>query len=137
MDVKCTKAVSWPDRLGFLSNADGAGLGIALGWHASGPLKQALRSAIRASHALATVIQHIRSQDPYRAVNIVAHSMGGLCNPANLASFCLWGDIGRIILLNGAVFRPCVAAALRSNAGRSAELFNVVSGENAFYDVAV
>lgn len=134
MDAKCTKAVSWPERLGFLSNADDAGLGIAFGWQASGSLKQALRSAIRASHALAAVIRHIRSQDPYRAVNIVAHSMGAYVTLQTLHRLTV-GDIGRIILLNGAVFRPCVAAALRSNAGRSAELFNVVSGENAFYDV--
>lgn len=134
IDGKCTKAASWPNRLGFLSKEGNTGLGIAFGWHARGSLKQALRSAIRASHALATLIQQIREQEPYRPINVVAHSMGAYLALQTLHRLSA-GDIGRIILLNGAVFRPCAAAALRTPAGRGAERFNVVSGENAFYDV--
>ena len=126
--------MSWPKRLGYLSPNPDSGVGVAFGWNARGPLKQALRSAIRASHALATLVQQLRRQDPNRPVNLVAHSMGAYVALQALHRLSM-GDIGRIILLNGAVFRPSAAEALRTDAGQGAELFNVVSGENAFYDI--
>jgi len=36
IDAACTKAVSWPDRLGFLSQSENSGVGIAFGWQARG-----------------------------------------------------------------------------------------------------
>ncbi|SMP19546.1 alpha/beta fold hydrolase [Shimia sagamensis] len=134
LDASSSKVVSWPKRLGYLSPTSNCGVGVAFGWNARGSLKQALRSAIRASHALATLVQQLRMQDPHRPVNVVAHSMGAYVALQALHRLTV-GDIGRIILLNGAVFRPSVAAALRTDAGHGAELFNVVSGENAFYDI--
>ncbi|MEC8197081.1 MAG: alpha/beta hydrolase [Pseudomonadota bacterium] len=134
IDAACTKAVSWPDRLGFLSQSENSGVGIAFGWQARGSLKQALRSAVRASFALATLIRIIRRVTPQRRINLVAHSMGAYLALQTLHRLAT-GDIGRIIFLNGAVFRPCVATALRTDAGKTAELFNIVSSENTFYDI--
>ncbi len=133
-DVACRKGISWPQRLGYLDDTDESGLGIAFGWQARGSLKSALRSAVRASHALAELIKTLRHRAPHRPVNLIGHSMGAYVALGTLSRLNS-GDIGRIILLNGAVFRPCAAAALRTNAGRTAELFNVVSRENAFYDL--
>jgi pimeloyl-ACP methyl ester carboxylesterase len=134
IDAACTKAVSWPDRLGFLSQSANSGVGIAFGWHARGSLKQALRSAVRASFALVTLIQILRREAPHRRVNLVAHSMGAYLALQTMHRLST-GDVGRIIFLNGAVFRPCVATALRTDAGKTAELFNIVSSENTFYDI--
>ncbi|WP_294220787.1 alpha/beta fold hydrolase [uncultured Shimia sp.] len=134
LDASSSKVVSWPKRLGYLSPKPDSGVGVAFGWNARGSLKQALRSAIRASHALAILVQQLRRQEPNRPVNLVAHSMGAYVALQALHRLSK-GDIGRIILLNGAVFRPSAAAALRTDAGHGAELFNVVSGENAFYDI--
>lgn len=134
LDAASAKIVSWPKHLGYLSPMPNSGVGVAFGWNARGSLKQALRSAIRASHALATLVQQLRRQEPNRPVNLVAHSMGAYVALQALHRLS-FGDIGRIILLNGAVFRPSAAAALRTDAGQGAELFNVVSGENAFYDI--
>lgn len=134
IDANCAKAVSWPDRLGFLSQSENSGVGIAFGWHARGSLKQALRSAVRASFALATLIRQIRRVTSHRRINLVAHSMGAYLSLQTIHRLSS-GDIDRVIFLNGAVFRPCVAAALRTDAGKHVELFNIVSSENAFYDI--
>jgi len=133
-DATCGKAITWPRRLGFLDASHNTGLGVAFGWNARGSLKQALRSALRASHALAKLITELRDIAPDRQIHLIGHSMGAYVALSTLRRL-QHGDVGRIVLLNGAVFRPCVALALRTPAGRSAELFNVVSSENAFYDI--
>lgn len=133
-DVACRKGISWPQRMGFLSDTDDSGLGIAFGWHARGTLKQALRSAVRAAEALARLVRLLRSLAPERPVHLIGHSMGGYVALQALRHL-LPGDVGRILLLNGAVFRPSAAAALRTPAGRCAELVNVTSTENAVFDL--
>ncbi|WP_353312042.1 alpha/beta fold hydrolase [Shimia sp. NS0008-38b] len=133
-DVACPKGVSWPQRMGFLSGRTDGGLGVAFGWNARGTLKQALRSAVRAAHALARLIRILRELAPDRPVHLIAHSMGGYVALKALRHLKA-GDVGRILLLNGTVFRPSAAAALRTDAGRAAELYNITSTENAVFDL--
>ncbi len=133
-DGYCDKAVSWPHRLGFLSSKHNCGVGIAFGWQARGPLKQTLRSAQKTARALAQLVRQIRQIAPNRPVHFIGHSMGGYVALRTLHLLGA-GDIGRVILLNAAVFRKSAAKALRTPAGHRAELFNVVSGENAVYDL--
>lgn len=129
-DVACRKAISWPRALGFDADTK---LGIAFGWNARGTLKQALRSAGKAARALATLITHLRHIAPHRPVHLIGHSMGGYV-ALKCLRFLAAGDVGRIITLNAAVFQGCARRAMDTPAGQRAELFNVVSGENAVYD---
>ena len=132
-DRECRKALSWPKHLGMADDTPGAGLAIAFGWNARGSLWQAKENARCASIALATLIRFIRRATPERSVHVMAHSMGGY-----LASQAMKhlnpGDLGRMIILNGALYRSEAEAALDTPAGQTAEWISVVSRENAIYD---
>ncbi|WP_270727880.1 alpha/beta hydrolase [Shimia sp. Alg240-R146] len=92
-DTACHKAKSWPNALGLLEDG---GLGIAFGWNARGTLKQALRSAGKASIALAKLIISLRHIAPHRPVNLIGHSMGGYVALKALRHLSA-GDVHRII----------------------------------------
>ncbi|MDP2519211.1 alpha/beta hydrolase [Shimia thalassica] len=127
------KALSWPKNLGFGTGSPDEGLAIAFGWHARGTLWAARETSISAARALARVIEMVRDQAPEKPVHIVAHSLG-----AHLAltalTFLQAHDLSRILVLNGATHQSHAHQALSTEAGKTCELFNIVSQENAVYD---
>lgn len=129
----CPKALSWPRHLGFGRGNRNEGLAIAFGWQARGSLWQARDSAERAAIALADLVARLRRIAPQRPINIIAHSLGAHLSLTAIRRMQA-GDLGRVILLNGAAYRGLATTALESAAGQACELFNVVSHENALYD---
>lgn len=126
-------AVSWPLHL----HLDGmAGLGIGLGWHARGSLFGALARADAAGVALAELAARVRAIDPWRRVDVIAHSLGARVALAALRQAAP-GDFGRLILLAAAETRGPALAALSSPAGRRAEVVNITSRENDLFDFIV
>jgi len=126
-------AVSWPLHL----HLDGtAGIGIGLGWHARGSLFGALARADAAGLALADLAATIRAIDPWRRVDVIAHSLGARVALAALRQ-ATPGDFGRLILLAAAETRGPAQAALFSPAGRAAEVINITSRENDLFDFIV
>lgn len=125
----------WPAALGFDSGLQEEGLGLAFGWYARGPLAQVHRRAADLGQALAHLIDTLKSTAPKRPVHIIAHSMGveiALSALAHLPSHA----IQRMVLLSGASFTRRAEAMLRTQAGLSAEVFNITSRENDFFDLA-
>lgn len=131
-DGPCAKAISWPRRLG-LGGPKTQALGIAFGWNARGSLWRARRSAQQAGTSLAELIQRVRRLHRDRPIHVIAHSLGAQVAFSALARLAP-GDISRIIVLNGAAYQSQAQAALASPAGQRAELFNVTTGENAWFD---
>lgn len=131
-DPACKKVVSWPRHLGFGRGDATEGLCIAFGWQARGTIWQAWRSAGLAGAALADLTRRIQAQRP-GAVDILAHSLGARVTLA--AMQVLPGhSIGRAVLMAAAEFQGAGLAALRSSAGRTAEIVNITSRENDLYD---
>ena len=129
----CPRALSWPRALGFGQGRKDEGLAIAFGWPARGRLRAAQARSETAAEALASLITLIHRLAPDRPVHIIAHSLG--CHLALSALKHLpHGSVGRMILLNGATYQSHAHAALATEAGRTAELFNIISRENAPYD---
>lgn len=124
------RIVSWPRRLGFGRGAPGVAIGF--GWRAGGTLWQAHDGAALAGRALAGLIRQARSIGA-GSVNIIAHSLGARVAVSALHDLPP-GDVGRIVLLSGAEFRDVARAALLTPAGRTSEVLNVTSGENALFD---
>lgn len=128
---RTARIVSWPRRLGFGRGAPGVAIGF--GWDAGGTLWQAHDRAAGAGRALAGLIAQVRAQGA-GPVNIIAHSLGARVALSALHDLSP-GDAGRIILLAGAEFRDVARAALLTPAGRTAEVLNVTSTENALFDI--
>ena len=129
----CNKAVSWPRQLGFGRNAPNEGLAIAFGWQARGSLKAARDGTQQAAQALSRLITLIRKACPTRQINLLAHSLGahlGLSTMRMLARY----DLARVVLMNGATYQSHAMSCLASPAGRTCEVINVTSRENALYD---
>ena len=125
------KSVSWPQHLHL--NRPGAGLGIALGWHARGSLVRVAARAFEIGDTLAEIIIRIKAQRPDLHVNILGHSLGARVALSALAALPA-GHVDRLILLSGAEYRGLASAAMASPAGRGAQVLNVTSGENAPFD---
>ncbi|SEQ28865.1 DUF726 domain-containing protein [Thalassovita taeanensis] len=132
-DHDCPKALSWPRALGFgTANAD-EGLGLAFGWSARGSVWQAYARAEEAGADLAQVIAALRRLAPHRPIHALAHSMGARVVLSALRR--LPGhSVNRVILLAGAEYQTHANEALNSPAGQSAEVINITSRENDFYD---
>ena len=124
---------SWPQQLGFGAGFKDEGVAIAFGWDARGPLWAAHRRAITAGRVLADVIRDLHRQNPARPIHFVSHSMG-----TELAFEALHhippGALHRIISMTGATYCTRALQALRTPAGRQAELINVTSRENDLFD---
>ncbi|WP_422029583.1 alpha/beta hydrolase [Roseovarius sp.] len=129
----CWKAMSWPRALGFGSGFEDEGLGLAFGWPARGTIWQAYDRAEKAGRALATLIRQVRRAAPGRRVHLLTHSLGARVALSALPHLAE-GDVGRAILLNPAEFGGRARAALATPAGCAAEVFNVTSRENDFFD---
>ncbi|MEM6897114.1 MAG: alpha/beta hydrolase [Pseudomonadota bacterium] len=127
------KAVSWPRQLGFGRGNANEGLCIAFGWAARGWFWDVYREAALAGAALAGMVARIRRLAPDRPVHILAHSLGARVALAALPHLGP-GDIARMILLGGCEFESRAARMLDTGAGRSAEVINVTSRENDFYE---
>lgn len=123
----------WPRHLGFGSGDPAEGLGIAFGWRARGNLWRAERAARTAGRHLARVIATLRTAQPQRPVHVVTHSMGSEVIFEALQDLPA-GAVGRIVTLQGASYASRAQAALATPAGRTAELFNVISRENDLFD---
>ncbi len=127
------RAVSWPRHLGFGSDTCDEGLCIAFGWPARGSIWNAHRAAARAGEALARLIRRITALRG-GAVDLFAHSLGAR---VVLSSFPLLpgGSVRRVILLAAAETTDAALSAMEAPAGGTAEVINVVSRENALFDL--
>lgn len=130
-DKACKRPASWPRRLALRGDK---GLAIGFGWHACGTIWQAHRNADRAGARLAQLIERLNRLYPERPVHIVAHSLGARVALSAMTS--LHGNaIRRVILIAAAVFEHELLAALKSDAGRKAELINIRSKANTVFDL--
>lgn len=120
----------WPAGLGVV---EGDALGICFGWAARGSLARMFRTATDTGRQLAEVIAMLHSAAPDRPIHLIAHSMGAevVLSALELAAA---GSVSRVVLITGASFQSHAARALRSPAGRAAELFNITSRENDLFD---
>lgn len=129
----CRKRLSWPRALGFGSGHADEGLGIAFGWPARGSIWRAYRTAETAGLALAALVDRIGRVAPNRPVHLLAHSLGARVALSAL-SHLPEGAVGRAILLNPAEYGGHARHALKTPAGRAAEVINVTSRENDLFD---
>lgn len=129
----CFKVRSWPGGLGFGSGSPEEGLGIGFGWHARGNIWRAYAAAAQAGVQLADLVMMIRAVSPDRPIHAVAHSLGARVVLSALAHLPE-GALHRLILLAGAEFGQRATEALATPAGRAAEVINITSRENDFYD---
>lgn len=117
----------WPQTLGLPRDC----LTVAFGWHARGGLRGAYLHALDRAQGLADLICALR---PHGPVHIIAHSMGATLSLAALP-YLRRGDVGRIVLLNGAAHQGLAGHALASPAGRDCSLFHITSRENRLFDL--
>ena len=125
-------AQGWADTL---VPQGGDTLGIAFGWNARGSLRAAHTRAQSQARALAELVHLLRRARPDEPVQIIAHSLGAALALAALPHLQR-GDIGRILLLAGAVPVQAARLALQTDTGRGVALVNLVSRENDLYDFA-
>jgi len=125
--------VQWLRHLGFCSGNSDEGLAIAFAWRARGNLWRAERAARVAGQHLAEVIALIRRAAPRRPVHVISHSMGSEVVFEALQNLPAHA-VQRIIALSGASYASRATAAMQSRAGRTAELFNIISRENDVFD---
>ncbi len=125
------RTLSWSRRLGL----QGARTGIGFGWHADGSLWAAYAEAARAGHALAMLIATLRAAGA-GPVGMIGHSLGCRVALSALAHLDA-GDVGRMVLLSAAEFRDPTIDALATPAGRTAQVLNITSRENDFYDKGI
>jgi pimeloyl-ACP methyl ester carboxylesterase len=130
----CYRVVSWPRGLGFDGRHRDEGLAVGFGWNARGSLWRAYAQAAKAGAALAATITALRARAPRRPVHAIAHSLGARVVLSALAHLAP-GAVNRVILLAGAEFGEHATAALATPAGRTAEIINITTRENALFDV--
>jgi pimeloyl-ACP methyl ester carboxylesterase len=126
------KARSWPRALGFGTGAPKEGLCIAFGWEARGSIWGAWRRAALAGQALADLLTRL-AQEGAPPAGVIGHSLGARVALAALASVPP-AAVGRIVLLAAAEFCANARVILATPAGRSAEIVNVTTRENAVFD---
>ena len=128
----CWKAISWPRHLGFGRGPRAEGLCIAFGWEARGSIWRAWNTATKASLALAQLVDLIESIRP-GPIDLISHSLGAR---VALGSFrhLPAHSYGRAVLLSAAEYQSTARAALHTECGRSAEVFNITSRENDLFD---
>lgn len=126
---------AWPAQLGFNSGKNDEGTAIAFGWYARGPLHRAYKRATDLGETLAVLIAMAKAQAPARPVHIIAHSLGVQAALSALPHLPA-GSVGRMVLLTGASFASHARNMVSTPAGRAAEVFNITSRENDFFDLA-
>ncbi|MEP2505202.1 MAG: alpha/beta fold hydrolase [Paracoccaceae bacterium] len=130
---KLAKSAQWLQPLGFGAGECDEGLAVAFGWNACGTVWTARKSAVAAGRRMADIIAQILRAAPDRPVHLIAHSMGSEVIlialrhlPAN--------SVNRIVFLTGASYQSDAAEALKTGAGQTAEIINVISRENDVFD---
>lgn len=121
-------AISWPRHLGIKT-----GLLIGFGWEGRGLLPIVNQRAVFAGQGLAKLAAIIRTIDPSRRLDVIAHSMGARVAFAALAR-AKSGDFRRLILLAAAETRRPALRAMQTPAGRATQVINVTSRENDIFD---
>jgi Alpha/beta hydrolase family len=121
------RVISWPMGLGV--GADH--LGIAFGWDGSGSLWRAWQMSAEAGRLLGHLVDLLAARG--RRVDIIAHSLGARVALTAMASAGA-GSVGKAILIAPAEFQARAQAALGGPAGKTAQVLNVISRENALYD---
>jgi pimeloyl-ACP methyl ester carboxylesterase len=125
---------AWPAQLGFGSGQSDDGLAIAFGWYARGALHSVYKRATQLGETLSVLIAMLKARTPHRPVHIVAHSLGAQAALAALGHLPA-GAVDRLLLLTGASFSSFAEEMLATPAGRTAEVFNITSRENDFFDL--
>lgn len=120
----------WPAQLDLATDDS---LGICFGWAARGSLAAMFTTAGQMGRSLAQVIETVHRFAPNRAIHLIAHSMGAEVALSALALVPA-GAVRRVILITGASFQSVAARAMRSPAGRQAEIFNITTRENDLFD---
>lgn len=128
-DTACWKVVSWPRRLDLQQ-----GMTIGFGWSARSSVWSAYHDAPMAAHHLARLIRHIRDQAPTRPVHLIGHSLGARVILQALP-YLRSRDVQRALLLSPAEFHSAAQSALDCAAGRSTEIFSVLSRQNTTFDL--
>ena len=113
----------------------GAGLGIGFGWHARGSLTRVAQPRLRrrrqpCKHVFAKIKRmRGRSSGEYPG-----HIRWARASPWRRVAELPARHVDRLILLSGAEYRGLARAAIDTPAGRTAQVLNVTSGENAVFD---
>ncbi|MEO0937243.1 MAG: alpha/beta hydrolase [Pseudomonadota bacterium] len=130
-----THVQCWPRNLGFGGGDPDEGLAIAFGWDARGALWDVAARAVAAGEVLASAIRILSRAAPHRPVHIITHSMGSEVALSALHHLPR-GAVARVLALTAASYRSRAEEALATDAGRTAELLNITSGENDIFDAA-
>ncbi|MFK7746341.1 MAG: hypothetical protein AB8B47_14895 [Roseobacter sp.] len=126
---------SWPRALGFGTDTEEEGLGIALGWYARGTIKGAHKRAMELGESLAIIVALLHKYAPQKPVHLIGHSLGAETVLSALP-YLPAGAVDRIILLAGASHAARAARLLATPAGRAADVLNMTSRENDLFDAA-
>lgn len=126
---RCWKAVSWPQSLNLTD-----GMTIGFGWSARKSVWNAYHEAPQAARDLAQLVRHIREASPDRPIHMIGHSLGARVILQSLPHVQA-GDVQRAVLLSPAEFADNARAALDCPAGRSAEVFSILSRQNTAFDL--
>lgn len=118
----------WPQALGL---AGGRGTTVAFGWHARGGLRRAHARALEQARALAELVCALRGRGP---VHLITHSLGATLVLAALP-YLRAGDVGRIVVLNGAAHLGLAHHALATPCGQQSRLFHITARENRLFDL--
>ncbi|MDO5528757.1 MAG: hypothetical protein Q4F71_05075 [Paracoccus sp. (in: a-proteobacteria)] len=129
--TRSRRAMSWPAALGLSAHGP-EGLGVAFGWRARGPLREAYARAGLAGRDLARLASAL-SDASGRPVHLIGHSLGGRVALEAMRRAAP-GEIGRLILLSAAELRGRAERALDAPASAAAEIINVTSRENDLFD---
>ncbi|PWE33679.1 hypothetical protein DDZ14_03150 [Maritimibacter sp. 55A14] len=138
-DPGCRKARSWPAGMGFSAEGHADGFCIAFGWDAAArnrpaEVGAAYARAAEAGAALSHLLETLAALAPGRRVDALAHSMG--CHVLLTAMGALRRPVlGRAILMGAADYARTAQTALANHAASGAEIFNITSESNAFYDL--
>lgn len=124
---------AWPHQLA-LTSMDATAIGF--GWCARGNLRQIFDRAGALGSDLAETILRLHQIAPHRRIHVIAHSMGAEVTFSALSQLPA-GAVDRLIMLTGAAYRSRAEEALQTPAGRTAELINITSRENDFFDFAL
>ncbi|MEL7344737.1 MAG: hypothetical protein AAFN59_07740 [Pseudomonadota bacterium] len=128
---RAPRLISWPRHMRMAQTPQN-GLAIAFGWEARGTLWRAHGRALQAAQALADLMNQIRARR-YGAIDIMAHSLGARVALGAMERVDAH-SIGRLILMSGAVFGSDAERALATPAGKTAEVINTTTRENAVFD---
>lgn len=139
------KIRSWPEGLGFASDAGETGLCVGLAWPASAAhlpsllrhgrtgFAQVYRRAAQVGRRLAELIALLQTLAPGRSIDVLAHSLGARIALAALPHLAT--APGRMILLGAAEFDARALEFLRAAPAPCApQIYNVTARANDLYD---